>query len=465
MLTFKELQADDCGRLQNYYVNCNYRLCEYAFGAKWMWRGYLHPAWTEAAGCLLVRNRIDGEIMFDFPVAGESGDVDGALTAIEQYCTAQGIRPVISVVPEERASALLLRYPRVNVTNERVWKDYLYHAEDLAQFAGRRYSGQRNHINKFRKTCPDACFMPLTAANGNLLAQFWQDYAAEFRKDNQLAQWELAASQEMFGLLDAGRFCAGGLLTEGKLVAISLGEKCGNTLITHIEKALYSYEGAYPAMVQSFAAYYGKGCSYVNREDDARDKGLRTSKLQYLPCELGSKFSFSVGNELDMLTDVPQLHSTRLTLSGFSERDKAAYHTLCMDDVRNRWWGYDYREDLRGEPTADYFLDVVRQDFAAKRAVNFAIRLDGNCIGEVVLYNCDWRGGMELGCRIAPEAAGNGYGTEAFSTVADWALYRLGLAKVTAKCYHENIASYRMLSSCMRQVREDETFVYFEKTV
>ena len=83
----------------------------------------------------------------------------------------------------------------------------------------------------------------------------------------------------------------------------------------------------------------------------------------------------------------------------------------------------------------------------------------------MVLYNCDWRGGMELGCRIAPEAAGNGYGTEAFSTVADWALYRLGLAKVTAKCYHENIASYRMLSACMRQVREDETFVYFEKTV
>ena len=192
---------------------------------------------------------------------------------------------------------------------------------------------------------------------------------------------------------------------------------------------------------------------------------MRTSKLQYLPCELGDKYSFSVGNELDALESVPSLHTARLTLDAFTEADKAAYNALCLDDKRNRWWGYDYRDDLRGELTEDYFLDVVRQDFAARRAVNFAVRRSDECIGEAVLYNCDWRGGMELGCRIAPQFAGNSYGTEAFAAVADWALYRLGLAKVTAKCYHENTASYRMLSSCMRKTGEDETFDYFEKTV
>ena len=465
MLKLKELTLDDLERLRRYYVNCTHRLCEYSFGTKWMWRNYLHPAWTEVSGCLVVRNIIEGETMFDYPVAGQQGDVDAALTAIERYCTEMGIRPVLSVVPEEKAEELLHRYPRIAVSNERAWKDYLYRAEDLAQFAGRRYSGQRNHINKFRKEYPDAQFVSLTEKDGALLQQFWQDYADEFRKDNKLAKWELEASQEMFGLLGSGAFRAGGLLAGGKLVAISLGEKCGNTLITHIEKALYSHAGAYPAMVQSFAVTYGTDCSYVNREDDARDKGLRTSKLQYLPCELGSKYSFTVGNELDMLDEVPTLHTERLTLSAFTEADKTAYNALCLDDDRNRWWGYDYRDDLHGELTEDYFLDVVREDFKARRAVNFAVRLDGACIGESVLYNCDWRGGMELGCRIAPQFAANAYGTEAFSTVADWALYRLGLAKVAAKCYHENTASYRMLASCMRKVGEDETFDYFEKTV
>ncbi len=174
---------------------------------------------------------------------------------------------------------------------------------------------------------------------------------------------------------------------------------------------------------------------------------------------------FSVGTELDGLDRIPLIESERLTLDALTDADQAAYNALCLDDARNRWWGYDYRSDLRGELTDDYFLRVAREDFEARRAVNWAIRLDGKCIGEAVLYNGDWRGGMELGCRIAPDYAGHGYGTEAFAAVANWALYRLGLAKVVAKCYHENAASHRMLSSCMRQTGEDETFTYFEKLV
>jgi len=100
-----------------------------------------------------------------------------------------------------------------------------------------------------------------------------------------------------------------------------------------------------------------------------------------------------------------------------------------------------------------------------RRAVNFAVRLDGKCIGEVVLYNLDWRGGAELGARIAPEYAGRGYGAEAFAAVAEWALYKLMLERVVAKCYKENAASYKMLSSCMRKTGEDDTFYHFEKLV
>lgn len=139
---------------------------------------------------------------------------------------------------------------------------------------------------------------------------------------------------------------------------------------------------------------------------------------------------------------------------------------LCLDDERNRWWGYDYRTDLGDQPLTDtYFYDVARADFAARRAVNFAVRLKGRLIGEVVLYNPDFRGGFEQGCRIAPEYAGHGYGAEAFAAAADWALYHLGLARVVAKCFKENEPSRKMLSACMRPSGEDDTYFYFEKTV
>ena len=95
----------------------------------------------------------------------------------------------------------------------------------------------------------------------------------------------------------------------------------------------------------------------------------------------------------------------------------------------------------------------------------FAVRLDGTLIGEAVLYRFDYRGGAELGCRIDTAHAGHGYGTEAFAAVADWALYKVHLTRVVAKCYKENQASYKMLSSCMRRSGEDGTVYYFDKLV
>ena len=465
MLEFQELTVKEGARLRPYYETCDYRLCEYSLGVKLMWRDYLHPWFTEAAGCLIIRNCIEGQYVFDYPILGPEGDAGAALAAIEQYCGDKELPLVLSVVPEDKASQLVLRYPRVTVISERPWKDYLYHTEDLAQFAGRRYSGQRNHINKFRRDYPDAAFVALTDPNDPRLTAFWADYEAEFHKTGPLAKQELTLAQEMFSLLDTGWFCAGGMLAEGRLVAVSLAEKCGGTLVNHIEKALYSHAGAYPAIVQAFAACYGDGCDWINREDDARDKGLRTSKLQYLPAALGGKVRLQVGTELDILKRVPSLKTERLTLTALRPSDRDAYNALCLDDDRNRWWGYDFRKDYDGTPYEDYFLAVAREDYARSRAVNFAVRLDGALIGEVVLYRFDSRGGAELGCRVSPDFAGHGYGTEAFAAVADWALYRLHLAHVVAKCYKENDASYRMLSSCMHRAGEDETFFYFDKEV
>ena len=468
MLTFEPVMPRHAAKLREYYQNVPYRLCEYSVGVKVMWRDQLHPEFTEVAGCLVVRNCIEGHYRFDYPVPGAEGDVEAALTAIENWCTETGNRLILSVVPSEAAPQLMQRYPRFRFANERTWKDYLYHPEDLAHFAGRHYSGQRNHINKFRKLYPAAQYISLSAADVPLIEQFWSDYEAEFQKASAGAKRELLLAKELFTLLPTGCFVAGGLQLDGRLVALSLGELCGETLTVHVEKALYSYAGVYPTMVQSFASQMlqsNPALQWINREDDAGDKGLRTSKLQYLPAELGSKLSFEVESELDRLQQQPAIKTERLTLDGLREWDKQAYNALCLDDERNRWWGYDYRKDLKGELTEDYFLQVVREDFAAHRAVNFAVRLHGKCIGEAVLYAPDWRGGAELGCRIAPQWAGNGYGTEAFAAVAEWALYRLGLSYVVAKCYKENEASYHMLSFCMRRNGEDDTFYYFKKQV
>ena len=273
MLTFKPVAQRDLSRLRRYYKNCNYQLCEYSALVKLMWRGHLHPQYAEAAGCLIVKNCIDGKPCFDYPVPGPDGDEEAALCAIEDYCVEQGISLELSVVPQEKTAKLLERYPRFHLNNFRSWRDYIYEANDLREFPGRHYSGQRNHVNKFRKLYPEAQFRALGKDDLPLIERFWQDYTEVFEKTSQSAKQELALAKTMLRLTGVSWLYVGGMEYEGRLISIAMAERCGETLHVHIEKALYGYEGVYPATVQEFARCYAvDGIRYLNREDDAGDR-------------------------------------------------------------------------------------------------------------------------------------------------------------------------------------------------
>jgi hypothetical protein len=76
----------------------------------------------------------------------------------------------------------------------------------------------------------------------------------------------------------------GGLLrADGRAVGFFLGEKQGDTLFLHIEKALREVRGAYPMLVRETAAAF-TDCTYENREEDDGNEGLRRSKESYCPC-------------------------------------------------------------------------------------------------------------------------------------------------------------------------------------
>ena len=99
MLHFTPVTAESMPLLRPYYETCPYRLCEYSSGVKYMWRGHLRSEYAFTDGCLVIRNCIDGVPQFDYPIPGPEGDVDAALTTIEDDCRRKGVRPIFSVVP------------------------------------------------------------------------------------------------------------------------------------------------------------------------------------------------------------------------------------------------------------------------------------------------------------------------------------------------------------------------------
>ena len=466
ILEFQSPKDFGLDRLAAYYRNCSFAVCEYSLGIKLMCEELYHYAFAEAGGCLICRDEYEGVIYFDYPIAKDAdSNVEAALQAIEQYCMETDLQLRYTTLPPEVLGEICARYDGVRMRNTYYCADYIYNVDDIRNFEGKKYAGQRNHVRRFWKKCPTAVFRPMTRSDLPLLERFFERFDACFQKTGSDALQEKNAARTLLRMGNGDLFRVGCMEYEGEIIGLALGEKCGDILVEHVEKALSAeYEGIYPAIAQEFAKLFGSDCRYLNREDDASERGLRISKLQYQPLYIAKKYDLDIENILYTVDEIPTLQSDRLTLDAIRDSDAEDYGRLCMDDVRNRYWGYDYRVDLEN-PTGLDFCRMARNDFEARSCLNFAVRHRGVLVGEVVLYRFDNRGGAEIGIRILPDYAGYGYGREAAQTAIHWALYGLGMMRVRAKCFRENEASVKMLSAVMRQVDEDDAMLYFERIV
>lgn len=290
MLTFNPITADNIMKTAEYFKYKVSRTSDYTVGAMYMWREFYNTSFTIYDDMILYKVKFLGRTSFTFPVGG--GSLEKAMKALKEYCISNDLPLWFCTVPEEVIQPLLDDYQgTIPGTPSRDWADYLYLAEDLAEMAGRRYSGQRNHINKFKKLYPDYKYQRITKENVSRVIEFLIDYEKNHSKDQELAKEELNRTLELMPYLDTFGLPGGFIEVEGKIIAISVGEVVNDTLYCHIEKANRDYEGSYQLIVKEFASdMLQYGIKYINREEDVGDEGLRTSKLSYHPVQLLDKY-------------------------------------------------------------------------------------------------------------------------------------------------------------------------------
>lgn len=475
MLNFKKIGeglTEDKELFSQAFLKQNTHISDYSLGFQSMWGENLQVDYCIAGECLVLHEFYAGSHYFYYPlhVSGDNEEAEKrALDAIEEYCRDNDIRLHYTNIPHNKLMILLERYGHdCSVNNRRRWRDYLYNAEDFKTYAGKKYSGQRNHVNKFLKSYPIWQFRPYEAADEPALIAFLQEFAESQRAKNEfLAKEEIEETLEMVPKFRELGFVCGLLTVENKIVGFSAGEVCGDMLVVHIEKARKDYEGAYPMLAQQFArAFCKEGVKYTNRMDDAGDKGLRKSKLQYLPCELVGKFTVLPRRAIDALSKYPEFETERLTIAPVRDEDARAYARLARDRERNRWWGYDWREDFPdGEPEENYFLETARSWFHKKWEIFLGVYQGDALVGEVVMHRFGYRENVEIGVRLLPEAEGNGYASEAMHALAQYAFLKMNMETVEAKCFKENIRSDKMLRAAgFRLSGEDETYFYYKMT-
>ena len=301
MLRFTPIALQDLPVLRNCFCRNPDRLCDVTVGGEFLWRDYYSVQWAEYAGalCLMAHYPEEDFIAFSYPIGG---DEDAALEALARYAKAQGIPIIFCPASQTDTAKITSRWPAAVIEPQRRWYDYLYAAQDLRELAGRKFGGQRNHINRFKKENPGWRFEHLCTENLPQVKEFYSELLQQEGKQFASMEEETAKTWEVLDTWPLYGFVGGVLFADDRVVAFSLAETAGDTLYVHIEKASRAVHGAYPMIVQQTACAFTPGKNgevvWIIREDDAGDEGLRTVKLSYHPAQIIPKNKITVSPEM-----------------------------------------------------------------------------------------------------------------------------------------------------------------------
>ena len=471
MLKFEPFSLDGLVRIQP-YLSRGAQLCsDLTAGSLLMWQEGTDMQFCVWNDTFSVRQDVGEQPAFSWPIGA---DPDGMIDELLAYTRENRLAMRFFAI-DENLLERIGKDPRLQPFKyafDRRWSDYLYSFETAGTFAGRKFSGQRNHVNRFRKLYGEPEIRFLRPEDRPALDRMVSLYERDHLDRFELEKLEFSGTKRLIDAYEKLGLYAACLAVGGEIAAFSIGEVIHDTLVIHVEKALLKYDGAYPTMYSGFVRLVGEKLGYplklVNREDASGNPGIRISKQQYHPVGMVNKYLVHVHTPAARLSGIPVLPAGDVVLTAMRETDKDAYLALNTDIENNRLWGYDYREDLMltGPVNGDLFYESVQYDMAAGDSVNFAVRLseDGEMIGEGILWQFASDGTAEIGLRLMPQYHGKGYGRTAFGAIADFAERELGL-KCLARCFLENTPSYHMITeSGFRVTGEDDRFYYFSRT-
>jgi hypothetical protein len=258
------------------------------------------------SGLYLFRNRYHYRIARDpeggFIISGEQPADHGALGKGKKFfmtpCAAPGAETLVSLfeshdywknispsvlAPAEETLAKL----GVEVTEDRDNFDYLYLRSDLAELAGKKFHKKKNLVNAFRNAYPDHEMRLLEPALIPRTLEVLDRWRADKGEDG-----DYAAAREALDLFGVLKLRGAVFFVNGTPAGWCLGESIakGRSFAIHFEKAVDGIKGIYQYMNQAFAASLPRFFTYINREQDLGDEGLRQAKETYRPCDFVRKY-------------------------------------------------------------------------------------------------------------------------------------------------------------------------------
>ncbi|MGI6072255.1 MAG: DUF2156 domain-containing protein [Lachnospiraceae bacterium] len=275
----------------------NSRSADYNFGNLIMWDSRFRKQIAVVGDRLIIdiRNSSCPRLecpYFVFPVG--SGDLKPAIAFMKEYAAQRNCPLSIRGITEEQRTLLESEFPaRFEFSETRDLFDYIYLAEKLSTFAGRKLHAKRNFCNRFERTY-NWDFIRLTPELVPDCLELFDKWRIDVDMSVDGALDEYNAITAGFKHWDILELEGGVLRIDGQIIGFTVGERTSDdTFIVHFEKALSVHPGAYPMICREFAkqiVHDYPDIVYINREDDMGQENLRKAKLGYYPEYLLKKY-------------------------------------------------------------------------------------------------------------------------------------------------------------------------------
>lgn len=253
---------------------------ELTFAGLYLFRHAHDYTLSSLAGSIIVRGRgYDGAPYFLPPLGGDAATAlqimfaDGHTLygADDRFIAAYGINAA-------------------QVTELRDSHDYLYLREELATLPGSRFHKKKNRINYFTSR-HDYSVALFSAEHRNGCLELLDSMNKASRNDSSSLHAEMKATTEALQDIEQLGLEGAVISVNSRVVAFALGERLNReTAVCHFEKADPFTEGLYQLVNREFARLLFQECTYLNREQDLGEAGLRSAKLSYHPVELVKKY-------------------------------------------------------------------------------------------------------------------------------------------------------------------------------
>ncbi len=203
---------------------------------------------------------------------------------------------VMYLVDRKALEQLSLPEDKYVIVPDRTYADYVYDAEKLRTFSGKKYHAKKNHLNFFKREYEGRYrFAFLSKENETEIMEFleWWKLGKKHTQEHEFIDSEAEGIRYILEHEQVFDYKIGAVYIDDRLEAFTIGNysPIEDMVYIPVEKANPNIRGLYQYICSEFLKQAFPEALKVNREDDMGLEGLRKSKLSYNPIYLVEKYT------------------------------------------------------------------------------------------------------------------------------------------------------------------------------